>query len=345
MGPFVWLAAQDEGVVIAVILVAVVALVLVVPFVVTGTCYYVERGVRMALKSCRSLWREYRAVADQDVVAMEKGEFWPRQAAPAVAPVPTQAPLPVYFLTEPQEAMAPPQIFMPLETPGIQQVFMPAETPIIQPLPQVFIPAEVRNLLGPPRTPPAQPVLSPPPSSRELRHDLCYSGLPSPSENRRLLSLTDGSEKTPTFAAEDNMSLISIDDDIDLSMEVEATSFTNEDMSIVFSKEDIASSSEEKPSPPLSDKSEPFIMVREPSPSMHETVADSTEKTSSSDEGSPPHTNTTRATTPDFEFDRYPRIPDKAKIRPWEAPDPRPRTPRLSLRLHRVSEQSSSETD
>ncbi|OTA05804.1 hypothetical protein A9Z42_0065190 [Trichoderma parareesei] len=182
MGPFEWLAAQNEGVVIAVILVAIIALVLVLPFVVTGTCYYVDRGVRLAFKSCRSLWRDYRAVADQDVVAMEKGEYRSQQTAPVVAPLPTQALLPAFFLTE--QTMASPQLFMPLEPPGVQQVFVPPETPIIQPLPQVFIPAEVRELLGAPRTPPPQPLLSPPSPARGSRPDLRLSETPKASENR-----------------------------------------------------------------------------------------------------------------------------------------------------------------
>ncbi|KAL7818326.1 hypothetical protein V8C26DRAFT_428246 [Trichoderma gracile] len=304
MGPFEWLAAQNEGVVIAVIVVAVIALVLVLPFVVTGTCYYVDRGVRLAFKTCRSLWRNYRAVADQDVVAMEKGEYRPQQAAPVVAPIPTQAPLPAYLLAE-QTMVSSQQMFMPLEPIGIQEVFVPPETPIIQPLPQVFIPAEARELLGSPH----------------------------------------GSERTPTLATEGNMSLMSTDDDIDLSLKVEVTSFMNEDMSAASSEGGLSRSSEEKLSSPLSDKSVPFIMVREPSLSLHETTAGSTEKTAYTDEGSPPHTNTTRATTPETELDRNHRMAEKAKAGSWEAPNSRPRTPRLPLRLDRVSEQSNSETD
>jgi hypothetical protein len=157
--------------------------------------------------------------------------------------------------------------------------------------------------------------------------------------------LTDGSERTPTLATEENMSLISANDDIDLSMEVEVASFTNEDMSTASSGEDLASSSEEKLSSPLTDKSEPFIRIRKQSPSLHETTAGSTEKTGYSDEGSPPHTDTTRATTPETESERNHRLSEKAKARPWEAPNPRPRTPRLLLRLHRVSEHTNSETD
>ncbi|KAL6883002.1 hypothetical protein HDV57DRAFT_527293 [Trichoderma longibrachiatum] len=286
MGPFEWLAAQNEGVMIAVILVAVIALVLVLPFVVTGTCYYVDRGVRLALKSCRSLLRNYRAVVDQDVVAMEKGEYRLRQAAPVVAPILVQTPsMPAYFLTG--EAVASPQIFMPLEPPGIQQVFVPAEIPIIQPLPQVFIPAETRELLGAP--------------------------------------------------PQENMSLIFKDEDIDLSMEVEVASFSHAGLSTAPSEEELAS--------PLSDKSEPFMMVGEPSPFMHETVATSTGKTSVSNGDSPPHSNTTRATTPETEFEENHRISDKAKARSWEAPNARPRTPGSTLRLDRVSEQSGSEAD
>ncbi|KAL7812660.1 hypothetical protein V8C44DRAFT_357819 [Trichoderma aethiopicum] len=286
MGPFEWLAAQNEGVMIAVILVAVIALVLVLPFVVTGTCYYVDRGVRLALKSCRSLLRKHHVVADQDVVAMEKGEYRPRQAAPVVAPILTQAPsLPAYFLTE--EATASPQMSMPLEPPGIQQEFFPAEIPIIQPLPQVFIPAETRELLG--------------------------------------------------AAPQENMSLIFTDEDIDMSMEVEVASFSHAGLS--------TASSEEEPASPLSDKSEPFMMVGEPLPFMHETVATSTRKTSVSNGDSPPHSNTTRATTPETEFEENHRVSDKTKARSWEAPNARPRTPGSPLRLDRVSEQSGSETD
>ncbi|KAH0491812.1 hypothetical protein TgHK011_003220 [Trichoderma gracile] len=345
MSPFEWLAAQNEGVVIAVIIVAVIALVLVLPFVVTGTCYYVDRGVRLAFKSCRSLWRNYRAVADQDVVAMEKGEYRPQQAAPVVAPVPTQASVPAYLLTE-QTMVSSQQMFMPLEPTAIQEVFVPPETPIIQPLPQVFIPAEARELLGSPRTPPPQPFLSPQsPARGSSKPDLCLSETPRASENRRLLSLTDGSERTPTLATEGNMSLMSTDDDIDLSLEVEVTSFMNEDMSAASSEGGLSRSSEEKLSSPLSDKSGPFIMVEEPSLSLHETTAGSTVKTAYTDEGSPPHTNTTRATTPETELDRNHRMAEKAKAGSWEAPNSRPRTPRLPLRLDRVSEQSNSETD
>ena len=149
------------------------------------------------------------------------------------------------------------------------------------------------------------------------------------------------------------MSLTSTEEDIDLSMEVEATSSTDEGMSAastdegmhtVSTDEDVAPPMEVKFASPVADKSGPYIMLREASPSIHETVADSTEKTSS-DEGSPPHTNTTRATTPESEVDRHNRIHEDAKRRSWEAP--RPRTPlwRVPLRLHRVSEQSSSSSE
>lgn len=133
------------------------------------------------------------------------------------------------------------------------------------------------------------------------------------------------------------MSLIFTDEDIDLSMEVEVASFSHAGLSTASSEEELAS--------PLSDKSEPFMMVGEPSPFMHETVATSTGKTSVSNGDSPPHSNTTRATTPETEFEENHRISNKAKARSWEAPNARPRTPGSTLRLDRVSEQSGSEAD
>ncbi|KAL6866858.1 hypothetical protein J3F83DRAFT_766439 [Trichoderma novae-zelandiae] len=331
MGPFDWLAAQDEGIVVVLILVAVVVLVFGVPFVLTGTCHYVDRGARMAFKCCRLLWQDYRAAADQDVVVKTEVDNLLGQATPAGAPPPFQAPLPVYFSTDTREALARASVFTPVETPGIP------------PLPPVFIPAE--------------------------RPDLGYFEYPMASENRpvrrlatqpwkgdkynarahaRLLSLTDGSDRLPTPAAtEEGMSTASSDEDIDLSMEVEAASSSMEDSTEAFTDEDTAPFIEVKIASPMAERTEPFIMAREPSPSIHETVADSTEKTSSSDEGSPPHTNTTRATTPESELERVSRYSENAKGRPWEALASRPRTPlwKVPHKLQRVQEQSNSEAD